>query len=116
MYLKVNRDKTSQKVTKDKDPKRVEAGHKGRGNYMKKMNKDILNDAKKDGRDTTKSSNETASSIINSGNETTSVTTKSSNETTTVPTTRSNDTYIYGSGIITILAIGVCVFFAYNTS
>ena len=98
-------DKTSQKVTKDKDPKRVEAGHKGRGNYMKKMNKDILNNAKKDGRDTTKSSNETASSTTNSGNETTSV-----------PTTRSNDTYIYGVGIIAVLAIGVCVFFAYNTS
>ena len=98
-------DKTSQKVTKDKDPKLVEADHKGRWNYMKEINKDILNDAKKDGRDTTKSSNETASSATNSGNETTSV-----------PTTRSNDTYIYGVGIIAVLAIGVCVFFAYNTS
>ena len=29
-------DKTSQKVTNDKDPKRVDAGHKGRENVMKK--------------------------------------------------------------------------------
>ena len=29
-------DKTSQKVTKDKDPKRVDAGRKGRKNFMKK--------------------------------------------------------------------------------
>ena len=30
-------------------------------------------------------------------------------------TTRSNDTYVYGVGILAVLAIGVCVFFAYNT-
>ena len=58
------------------------------------MKEDILNDATKDGRDTT----------------------NSSNETTSVTTTRSNDTYIYGVGIIAVLAIGFCVFFAYNTS
>ena len=31
-------------------------------------------------------------------------------------TVQSNDTYVYGVGIIAVLAIGVCVFFAYNTS
>ena len=30
-------------------------------------------------------------------------------------TTRSNDTYVYGVGMLAILAIGICVFFAYNT-
>ena len=30
-------------------------------------------------------------------------------------TTRSNDTYVYGVGILAVLAIGVCVLFAYNT-
>ena len=69
------------------------------------MKEDILNDATKNGRDT-----------INSSNETTSSTTYSSNETTSVTTTRSNDTYIYGVGIIAVISIGVCVFFAYNTS
>ena len=31
-------------------------------------------------------------------------------------TVQSNDTYVYGVGILAVLAIGVCVFFAYNTS
>ena len=30
-------------------------------------------------------------------------------------TTRSNDTYIYGVDMLTVLAIGACVFFTYNT-
>ena len=30
-------------------------------------------------------------------------------------TEQSNDTYIYGVGILAVLAIGVCVFFIYNT-
>ena len=29
---------------------------------------------------------------------------------------RSNDTYIYGVGILAVLAIGVCVFFGFNAS
>ena len=29
---------------------------------------------------------------------------------------RSNDTYVYGVGIVTVLTIGVCVFFVYNNS
>ena len=74
---------------------------------MKKMKENILNDAKKGGGDTTNSSNETTSSTNNSSNETTSV--------TNTATTRPNDTYVYGVGIIAVLAIGVCVFFAYNT-
>ena len=39
--------KISWKVTEDKDPKRVDAGRKGRENFMKKMKENILNDAKK---------------------------------------------------------------------
>ena len=31
-------------------------------------------------------------------------------------TVQSNDTYIYGVGILAVLTIGVCVFFAYNSS
>ena len=66
---------------------------------MRKIKEDILNDAKKSNRDTTNSSNETTSSTNNSSNK----------------TARSNDTYIYGVGIVATLAIGACVFFAYNT-
>ena len=82
------------------------------------MKENTLNDAKKG--HSTNSSNETASSITNSSNETTSVTNNASNETisvTNTATTRSNDTYVYGIGIVAVLAISVCVcvFFAYNT-
>ena len=31
------------------------------------------------------------------------------------PTVQSNGAYVYGVGIFAILAIGICVFFAYNT-
>ena len=74
---------------------------------MKKMNENILSDAKKRGGDATNSSNETASATSNATNETTSV--------TNTATTRSNDTYVYGVVIPAVLTIGVCVFFVYNT-
>ena len=88
-------EKTSQKVTKDKDPKRIDARSKGRENFMTKMKENILNDAKKGGGDTTNSSNETTSHTTNSSHETTSSTNNLSNETTIITntaTTRSNDT------------------------
>ena len=88
-------DKTSQKVTKDKDPKRVDVGRKGRGSFMKNVKENILNDAKKGGGNTTNSSNETIS-ITNTA------------------ATRSNDTYVYGVGVLGVLAIAGCVFFTYN--
>ena len=65
-------EKTSQKVTKDKYPKRVDAGRKGRECFMKIMKENILNDGKKGGRDTTNSSNETTN--------VTNTTTKRSND------------------------------------
>ena len=40
-------DKTSQEIAKYKDPKRVDAGRKGRKNLMKKMKENIVSDAKK---------------------------------------------------------------------
>ena len=58
--------------------------------------KSILNDPKKGSGDTSNASNETTSVIITAA-------------------TRSSDTYVYGFGILAVLAIGVCVFFAYNT-
>ena len=109
-------DKTSQKVTNDKDPKRVDAGRKGRENVMKKNEGEHFKRCKKG--HSTDSSNETTSSITNSSNETTSVTNNASNETisvTNTATTRSNDTYVYGIGIVAVLAIGVCVYFSHIT-
>ena len=40
-------DKTSQKITEDKDPKRFDAGYKGRENFMKKNEADYFNWCKK---------------------------------------------------------------------
>ena len=88
-------EKTSQKVTKD--PKRVEAARKGKENYMNKLKVSILNDGKKGSGDTSNASNETTS-------------------TTNTDTTRPGNIYIYGAGILAVLAIGACVFSVYSTS
>ena len=65
--------KTPEKVTKDKDPKLVEAARRGREKYMNKLNESILNDVKNDSGDTTNASSETTGSSNNAINETTSV-------------------------------------------
>ena len=96
-------DKTSQKVTKY--PKRVEAARKGRENYMNKLKESIFNDVKKGSGDTSNARNETTSA--------TNTATTPANGTTN---TALSDTYIYGVGIIAVLTIGVCAFFAYKTS
>ena len=93
-------DKRPQKVTKD--PKRQEAARKGRGNYMNKLKESVLNDTKKGSED-----------ISNASNEATDAT-NSATTSATGSTTRSNDAYIYGVGIVTLFAIGACIFFAYN--
>ena len=95
-------DKTSKKVTKDKDPKRVDAARKGREKYMNKLKESILNDAKKGAGDTTNASNETSSASITATTPATNT-----NNTTTI---RSNDTYVYGVGMLAALATDVCVF------
>ena len=104
-------DKTLQKVTKDKDQKRVDAERKGRGHLMKKMKENTLNDAK-GGGDTTNSSNKTTTPTTGATNNSSNETTSATNTGTTIP----NDTYVYGVGILAVLAIGVCVFFTYNAS
>ena len=98
-------DKTLQKVTKD--PKYVKAARKGTENYMNKLKESILNYAKNGSRDTSNASNET----ISAGSTATIPATSANN----TATTRSNDTYVYGDGILAVLAIGVCLFFSYNT-
>ena len=56
----------------------------------------------------------TSSSIGNS-RPSTSTSTGNSTPSTSFYAARSNDTYVHGVGILAVLAIGVCVFFAYNT-
>ena len=101
-YLKIDMSKASQKVTKD--PKRVEAARRGRENYMNKLKESILNDIKNGSRYTRNASNETTSA------------TNTATNTTSTATTRLSDTYVNGVGILVFFAIGLCIFFAYNTS
>ena len=60
----------------------------------------------------------TSSTPSPTGDSTTSTSSSIGNSTPSTPlhTTRSNDTYVYGVDILAVLAIGVCVFFAYNAS
>ena len=75
---------------------------------MNKLKENILNDAEKGGRDTSNASDENTSA--------TNTATAPATSTNSAATTRSSDTYAYGVGILAVLAIGVCVFFAYKTS
>ena len=105
------------KQTRTKHPRKLQKTRKssetcwcrtqGQGKSYEKNERNILNNAKKGGRDTTNSSNETTSATNNASNETTSV--------TNTATTRSNDTYVYGVGILAVVAMAACVFFAYKT-
>ena len=97
-------NKTSQKVTKD--PRRVEAARKGREKYINKVKENILNNAKKGSEGTSSASNETTSTNNTTANTATS--------TISTATTRSSNNYVYGVGILPVLAIGVCIFFTYN--
>ena len=54
--------------------------------------------------------------ILNDNHLSTSFPTDRSTPSTSSSTAGPSDTYIYGIGILVFLAIGVCVFFAYNTS
>ena len=95
-------DKTSQKVTKDL--KRQERNKKAYDTHMGRLKEKILGDNQPPAPPPT--GNPTPSTSPPTGNPTSST---SSNA------TRSNDTYVYGVGMLAVLAIGVCVFFAYNT-
>ena len=99
-------DKTSKKVTKD--PKRQERGKKSHETYMKRLKEKILEDNQM-------STSSTSSSTCDP-TPSTSSSTCGPTPSTPSHTTRSNDTSIYGVGILAVLAIGVSVFFAYNTS
>ena len=102
-------NKTSGKVTKD--PKRQERSKKSHETYMKWLKEKIL----RDNQLCTPSPTDrpTPSTSSSTGNSMPSTPATSTNNTTTA---RLNDTYVYGVGIFAVLAIGVCLFFTYNTS
>ena len=87
------------KVTKQRDPKRQAAGHKGHEKYMAKLKEDILKNVG--------SSNSTNSGINTTNNSTNG----GINTTNDSPTTSiTNFSYIHGAGAIAVLALGACIF------
>ena len=79
---------------------------------MKRLKEEILEEL------TPPTGNPTPSTSSSTGDPKPSTSSSTDDPTPSTPshTTRSNDTYVYGVGILAVLAIGVCVFFAYNTT
>ena len=100
MRMKINMDKTSEKVTKD--PRRVEQGKKSYETRMKRVKEKILKEKEDNRLPTPSTSSPTCGP--------TSSTSSSACDPSSYHTTRS---YVYGVSIHAVLAIGVCVFFAY---
>ena len=96
-------DKTSKKVTKD--PRRVEQGKKSYETRMKRLKEKILENNQPP-------TSSTSSPTCDPTPFTSSSTCDAKPSTSSHPT-RSNDTYVYSVGILAVLTIGVCVFFAY---
>ena len=76
-------------ITQEKHPGRVTQGHKLAA-LMKKRKEEILRDKEQ-------------SSV--------QPTVQSTEQSTKQPSVQSNGTYIYGVGVLAVLAIGACVFF-----
>ena len=101
LLLKRNMDKTSEKFTKD--PKRQERGKKSHGTYMKRIKKKL------------EYNHLPTPSPTDRPTPSTSFSTGKSTPSTPSHATRSSDTYVYGVGILTVLAIGIYVFFLHIT-
>ena len=109
-------DKTSKKVTED--PRRIEQGKKSYEMRMKRLKEKILEDNQPPTPSTFSSTCDptpSTSSPICGPTPSTSSSTCDPTLSTSSYTTRSNDTYVYVVGMLAVLAIGVCVFFPYNT-
>ena len=83
---------------------------------MKRLKEKILQDKQLPTPTPTDGSTPSTSSPTGDPTPSTSSSTGDPKPSTPSHTTRSNDTYIYGIGMLAILAIDVCVFFVYNTS
>ena len=92
-------------ITREKHPGRVAQGHKLAA-LMKKRKEEILRSKEQSTVQSTEQS--TVQSMVQS-------TKQSSVQSAVQGSVQSNDTYVYGVGILAVLAIGVCVFFAYKT-
>ena len=88
-------------ITRKKRPGRVAQGHKLAA-LMQKRKEEILRSKEQ-------------STVQSTVQPTVQSTEQSTIQPTEQSTVQSSDTYVYGVGMLAVLAIGVCVFFAYNT-
>ena len=104
-------DKTSQKVA-TKDPKRQERGKNSHKTYMKRVKVKILEDNQ------LPTPSPIDRPIPSTCSSRPSMSSYTGDPTPSTPSHAiiSNHTYVYGVGILALLAIDVCVFFAYNAS
>ena len=84
-------------ITREKHPGRVAQGHKLAA-IMKERKEEILHNKEQSTEQSAEQSTE-----------------QSTVHSTEQPSVQSNGSNVYGVGILAVLAIGVCVFFAYNT-
>ena len=105
-------DKKSQKVTKD--PRRVKQGKKSYEPCMKRLKEQILEDNQLSTLSTSSPTCDPTPSTCNPTPSTSSPTCDPMPSTSS-HTTRPNDTYVNGFALLAVLAIGVSVFFTYNT-
>ena len=89
-------------ITGEKHPGRVAQGHK-LATLMKKRKEEILRNKEQSRVPSTEQSTEQCS-------------VQSSLQLLVQSTVQANDAYIYGVGIVAVLAVGVYVFFTYNAS
>ena len=93
------------KVKKEKNPNSVAAGKKSYETHMIKLKEDILLSSK-------------TSNTSNTPSDTSNATPSTSNATpSTSNATKSSSSYVahmYGVGILSILAVGLCVFYYYS--
>ena len=88
-------------ITQQKHPGRVAQGHKLAA-LMKNRKEEILR-------------NKEQSTVQSAEQSSVQSPVQSTEQPPIESTVQSSDTYVYGVGILAVLAIGVCVFFAYNT-
>ena len=88
-------------ITREKHPGCIAHGHKLAA-LLKKRKEEILH-------------NKEQSAVQPTEQSTVQSTVQSIEQPSVQSTVQSIDTYAYGVGILAVLAIGVCVFFAYNT-
>ena len=86
------------KVTKEKNPNRVAAGKKSYETHMIKVKEDILTGS-------------TSNTTSNTPSVTPSDTSNATSNTSNVSTSKSYVAHMYSVGILSILAVGLCVFY-----